>query len=85
MKPGMQLWHNEQDLQLYCRMSAIKDVATSIPRQYGYCAAAPTDIVSSDARGSQQRNFPLQKFKAKLDSLNDTGLPPGLKAVRAKV
>ena len=49
----------------------------------GYC---PTDIVSGgNARGSQQKNFffLLQKFKAKLDSLNDTGLPPGLKAVRA--
>jgi hypothetical protein len=49
---------------------------------------APTDIVSGDARGSQQRNIPLQKFKAKLDNLNDTGLSrhyPRLEAVRAAV
>ena len=86
MEPGMQLWHNEQDLQLYCRMSAIEDVATSIPE--AVCTILCPPIVSGDARGSQQRNIPLQKFKAKLDNLNDTGLSrhyPRLEAVRAAV
>jgi hypothetical protein len=50
---------------IYERDRRCRDVDTR-----GSVDIAPTDILSGDARGSQQKNFffSLQKFKAKLES-----------------